>query len=512
MSKFTIDTEGLKAKIKAGISEANLKGQKINIEIPTKGPSFSYSETPPPTPKIPPELQGADAALNTFGNHEIQAIFFWQGLGGLLSQILLPLMDEIRQQIYSVFPTVKLSPADLADAVNRGFKDPALAAAIATLSGISHDDFHTLTDLAGEAPGPTQLAEALRRGLIVEDSGDPAKPGFNQGIREGRLKNMWIPMMKGLAEIYPTPVDALDALLKGQITTEEGKKLYTELGGAPQFFEILYHTQGEGPSPLEAAEMARRGIIQKEGEGPASTSFHQAVRESHYRNKWTDVYWGLSEYFPTPSEVSTLLVAGAITHDEAVKFLTERGMSPDVMQAYLVDASHRKTTNVLDLALSTVQTLYYDRLIDASTATEMIEALGYNAQEADFTLAIQDMKRVQNAMSKAITRISGLYTSYKIDRTATLNALNGMNIPADQVGPLMDLWDAERAASVKVLTQAEIVDAWYYKLVDQSTAQIMLEQLGYPPLEAWILLSNKNKGALPGVPAASAITPATGVK
>ncbi len=82
-----------------------------------------------------------------------------------------------------------------------------------------------MVDLAGDAPSPTDLTEALRRGVIPYDSGNPAPPGFVQGIQQGRLADKWIPMIRALAQLWPTPTDALgidkavgtliDALLTG---------------------------------------------------------------------------------------------------------------------------------------------------------------------------------------------------------------------------------------------------------------------------------------------------------
>ena len=120
--------------------------------------------------------------------------------------------------VLEALSAVLLSPADSAEAVVRNFLPHADALAIAEKQGVSPADFATLTHLAGDAPGPQQLAEALRRGAIPEQGKGAGSVSFEQGIAEGRLADKWAPVIRALAQIWPTPVDALNALLKGQVT------------------------------------------------------------------------------------------------------------------------------------------------------------------------------------------------------------------------------------------------------------------------------------------------------
>ncbi len=184
--------------------------------------------------------------------------------------------------------TVLLSPADAASAVVRNFLSSSEGTHIAGLSGVLPGTFDTLVHLSGDAPGPQQLAEALRRGAIPLAGKGAAAISFEQGIAEGRLANKWAPVIQKLSQLWPTPVDALDAALKGQISDAEGKALYARLGGDLEFYPWLLASIGGSPTPLEAGILAARGIIAEHGIGPNVLSYDRTscCCRTTWRPRW----------------------------------------------------------------------------------------------------------------------------------------------------------------------------------------------------------------------------------
>ena len=422
----------------------------------------------------------------------------------LLSQAIQPALAPYQREIMSLaqtsFPNTPLSPADLASAVVRGFLKVGDAKGRASENGIDAGNFMTMVRLAAEALGPDAAAVALRRGIIPEDSGDPDKPGFVQAIQQGNLRDMWAPVVKALAVNEPTPGDILDALLQGQTDKATAVDLFVKLGGDPAYFDLLFNTRGSAPTPVEAATMANRGVIPWDGEGPGVVSFHQAFLEGPWRDKWEAAFKALAAYFPPPRTVTAMVHEGSMTDADATKYLMEQGLSADLAAAYVESAHHQKLQATKDLARGTVEALYRDRIIDRATAQTFIERLGFTAADADFILSVVDVQRVQASLSSAVSRIRTLYVSYKLPRSGALSTLAAMQIPQDQVAALMEIWDLERAANVKVLTPGEIASAFHYGVLDQATAQAELERLGYAPHDAWVVLSVREHGPLDNEP------------
>lgn len=395
---------------------------------------------------------------------------------------------------------VLLSPADAASAVVRNFLASTEGRRIAAQSGVDSQTFDILVHLSGDAPGPEQLAEALRRGLIPATGRGAASTSFEQGIAEGRLADKWAKVIQGLAQRWPTPTDALGAALKGQISDAEGRHLYQLLGGDLEFYPWLLASIGDSPTPLEAGVLAARGIIAEHGTGPGVLSFDQAVKESRYRNKWGPAYRQLSRHLPPPSTVTAMLAHRAITTAEAHKYLADADMDAAAAAAYIAEAEYEATSDWRGLTEAAVLDLYVAHLIDRAQAATMLKALHVSAGAITRLLDYADQRYQLASVSRSVQRIASLYTGRKIGAAAAKSALLALKIPVHTVDEVMVEWQAQAAVNVRTLTPAQIIDAWYYKSIDQGEATAELQALGYTPYDAWVLLSNKAKGPLPGKP------------
>jgi hypothetical protein len=394
-----------------------------------------------------------------------------------------------------------LSAPDAASAVVRNFMTPADGQAVAAKSGVDAGTFATLVSLSGDAPGPQQLAEALRRGAIPDTGTGAGSTSFEQGIAEGRLADKWSPVIKALAVEWPTPVDALGAALKGQVSAADGQALYVKLGGDPQFYQWLLDSQGDGPTPLQAADWARRGIIPWDGTGPTVVSYAQAVLESRFRDKWADAYKQSVAYVPPPGTVITLLKDGAINKEQAVSLLQEAGASAEVTAALIAEADVTALSDFRGLTKSAVLTMYTHRIISAPDATTMLESLHVSAAAVPLMLTYADLQRSLAQQNSAVTRVGSLYAARKITAETARQSLITLEVPADAVTDLMATWELENSVHVRVLTEAQIVDAWEYKIMTEDEALTELGNTGYTPYDAWVLLSLKAKAPQPGKPA-----------
>lgn len=395
---------------------------------------------------------------------------------------------------------VYLGPADLAQMVVRGFIGETDAVAEAAKSGIDAHRFGLLTKIAADAPGAGDLAVGLRRELIPEDSGSPDRPGFIQGIREGRLGNMWAPLFKGLAIQWPSPTDALQAELEGQVSHEEALALYKKLGGDEQFYTWLFNTRGVAPSPVEGLEMVRRGVIPIEGTGPGALSLHQIFLEGPQRPKWFEPFKALLPYITPPRSVVAMVHAGIISDAKAAEMLTKSGLPPDEIAAYISEGHARASATNRNLTTTTILSLYESRIIAAKDAHDLLTALGYSDENATFEVELADLRRSIAAATAAVNRVHNLYVAHKITQDTARATLVKLRVPADQVAELVQIWDLEESVNVRQLTPAQIVDAWQIGVIDQGEAITELTGLGYTEYDAWLLLSIKVKKAQPGKP------------
>jgi hypothetical protein len=386
-----------------------------------------------------------------------------------------------------------IMPADAALAVLRGNITAAQGYDYARATGLADGDFDVIVANTGEPPALEEMLMLRRRNLITDELLDRA-------ILQSRVRDEWIPYVKLLSVEPPSAADVLNALVQGQVSQAEAELRFAQAGGDPTWFQVAYDSTANSPAPVELAELANRGIIPWDGLGPDAVTWEQGFREGRWKDKWQDAYRQLAVYHPPPREISTLVKEGGISQDEAMQLWQEAGLSPELAHVYWVAAHYNKTSSVHTLAQAEITKLYTDRAITRDEAKSMLETVNWTATDAEWLLDIADLSVERAALEAAISKIKGLYVAWKITDQQASAALHALDVVASQVTSLMAIWSLERTSNVKVLTSAEITDAYYYQIVDVATAQAELQNIGYTAHDAWLLLNIKNKALIPDYP------------
>ena len=425
-----------------------------------------------------------------------QQLFIWGLLSNVVQTLTAPAMNELGWLVNELQQTVLLSPPDAASAVVRNFIAQGDAQDMATRQGVSPGDFATMIHLAGDAPAPEQLAAALRRKIIPQGGTGADSTSFVQGIAEGRLADKWAPVIQALAQIWPTPMDAIRASVQGFYTDAAGAAAYEQFGGAPEFYNLLHYINGDAPSPGQLLELWNRGIIPEDSGDPNVPGYTQGIRQGNLRNMWLDAYKELRVYYPPPRTITALHKEGVLTDTQAADYLAKAGMQPDLITAYLQSGTTTATAKAKELTEADVIKLYEAHVLDQVATVHLLEALGYSQDNADYLTKLADLRVSIAAVAAAVTRVRTLYSTRKITEAGAREALASLQVPADQIGAIITEWNILRGVTVKQLTEAQIVDAWEYKLVSDAEAISELQSIGYTARDAWLLLSIKNKGAI----------------
>lgn len=430
-----------------------------------------------------------------------EQLLVWGLLQQLIGAALAPQLELVTRGVNALQQTTPLTPEQLADMVNRAIVSLGDGEAYAKQSGISPSDFLRLVQAAGDAISPQEAVTAFRRGLIPREGRGPDSLSLEQAIAESRIRDKWVGTIEQLGMV-PVPVaDAVDAVVEGQITFDEGAHFAFLNGVSREDFTILVNTRGNPPSVTELLEMNRRGLIPLEGTGPDVLSVQQGIFEGATKDKWWQRLAALIAYLPPPRTVTALVREGSITDDQALALFKQSGLSQELATAYLESAHHQKLLADKQLAKADVLQLYRDQLIDAQTATALLAADKYTAQEIAWLLQMEDLRRAIAFVNKAVERIHTLYVGWRIDKVEAVADLDALHVPPAQRDQLLALWDIERNANVKDLTAAEIASAFFYKVIDQDTAITELERIGYDERKAWILLSVRQHGPIANPPA-----------
>jgi hypothetical protein len=443
-----------------------------------------------------------------FGKGTIgEQLLVWGFLNQVIQALASPAFRELTYTVNHGLPNQVLSPADVATAINRSFMTEGDGVTEANASGIDQARLNILQHLAGNAPAPQDLVTALRRGIIQATGAGADSTSFQQGIAEGNLLDKWTPVVQQLAVEWPTPADALAAVLEGQVDQVTGEALYAKFGGDPQYFQLLFNTRGNAPTPVEALDLANRGVIPWTGTGPDATTYEQAFLEGPWRNKWLTPYKALGQYRPPPETVRAMLEANGITVQQASDYWASYGMTPDTIAQYIQTANNTKNQLTQGLTESAVLQMYYNQLITQDDATQLLSLMGIDASNAALLIAYTDMQRSIAAVTFAVTRIQTLYVARKITQQTAQDALTTLQVPGAAIDGLITTWNIVASANVKTLTEAQIADAFKAGIMSPDQASGELQAIGYTAYDAWVLLALKDPVNAGPAPAATIGTP-----
>lgn len=421
----------------------------------------------------PPALAELQALVNRGFITENDGIAWLrrQGIAGTLQQKLLDLR------------IVPLSPADAADMVVRSIISPAEGRAIAAQSGVSSDDFDNLVLDTGEPPSVTDLAMAFRRGII-----DRAR--FVHGILQSRVRNEWVDVLEQVQFAPMSVSDAVTAAVQGYITDAQLAEVANVNGLMPQYVSILKESAGEPISKTEVYELLRRGKI-------SQANAIQAIKESRIKDKYIPDILNLVEQVPAAREVATLYSHGALTLPQAEALIAQNGYPPEVQKAFLDSAVHGKVAALKNVTLGQVSRLYVEGIISWTEGEKLLAKTGYQPAELIYTKEILDNQRLFRNRESAIGKIKQLFVSYHIDKLDASAQLDALHVQSGERDHLLAYWEIERTSNARILTEAQIVDAWEFVLITAHDAVSLLEQIGYPHEYAVLLLEIKAKGPIP---------------
>jgi SOS response regulatory protein OraA/RecX len=314
------------------------------------------------------------------------------------------------------------------------------------------------------------------------------------------VRNEWVDVIEALRYTPPGYGTVLEGAVKGHLSEDEARRLVDEGGIDPKHYDWMYAATGNPPGAGEMLDLWNRGEITQE-------RVIQALRQGHLANEYIPDVLKLKRELLPAGECVLMVESGTWTKEKAVRYLMMHGYSPEDAADYATAGSRAKIRDDWTLGKQIVQAQYQLGVISHADAVAALQPLGYEADEAEMIIEVAKLQRIVSQQSAAVDKVRSLYTGHSIDAAAARGALAAMHVPAEEIDDILRLWTLEREANVKHLTESEIVSAFKTDLLDQAGAQARLEQIGYTPEDAWVLLSIAAKGPLPNRP--SGIVPAT---
>jgi hypothetical protein len=406
----------------------------------------------------------------------------------VVSQLVQVFIRPIINHLNALDPDVALSPADAADGVIRGRWDSGTAYGQAASWGVSSTVFDMMVALVGEPPPLDEMRALWKRGVIDEAT-------VEEMFKFSRAVDDFFPQWLLAAEETMSTADAIVCALKGVIPADSARVLFGQAGGMDEQWQWLLDATGDAIGVTEAAMLFNHQLI-------TADQLKQVILHSRINPIFEPMAVLQRFHYLQVFQIAEALKNGTATPDQATSWMSQEGYPADQIAAFVGSASAAATGKAKNLAESQVTALYEAGAITGPQATAELADLGYQETEAQFILAVHDAQNAVRMTNAVVTKVRRDYVQGGSDAGEAASQLRELGFSESSIKQYQQLWDVEKSTTVKELTTSELGAAARQGAMTWTQLQTKLEDNGYSPEDAAILVFHYGGPPVVGSPAA----------
>lgn len=331
-----------------------------------------------------------------------------------------------------------LTPAEVAQAWQRGYISEQAAEAEAALSGVDAERSRIQRESAGLPPPPETALQMLRRGIINSAE-------FEQMIREGNTKTKYTDEYLQLEDRILSGPEWAGLWLRGWVTEEQAKAGGALDGWDAAAMERLYENRGR-PATTRQVHIgyARGGALP--GAANEREAFETAVKQSNIRTEYSDLLWHSRYTYPSAFVVRGLTEDGTFSEADARRILTESGWPPEFADkaaakwagATTAGPGSKWADRARGRLFTAAHSDYLDGNADEADARAMLQAVGVGAAEQDTVLNLWNLERSRTRRDLTQAQILKLVKKTIWQREQGQAALEDIGMDAGDASDLLD--------------------------------------------------------------------------
>jgi len=410
---------------------------------------------------ISPELRTIMEAARS-GEHQEQAIAGLL-LGPVAGAIGTLLNNELVDVVYPIVrqgPNIHNPPDAQAQAAARGIRSFGSAAGLAADQGTPGDQFQDLFALSQLPIDLNTLLQLYNRNLL-----DRGELQFWLK-RAGYHDNVIAPLI-GLHPELLSPADAALAVLRGNMTLQDGRDAAGKQGVSSDDFDILIGNTGEPPGVFDMLRMLQRGIIDR-------PTLIKGIRESRVRNEWIDSVIALRFNPMTTADAIEASVQGHISTQEAKDIASQNGLEPDHFDPLQQTAGE-------PLSLTESLTLLKRGVIDETTAKQALRESRLKNKYID------DAMHLARVIPPIFT-IRAMVTAGTVSDQLAAKWLTQEGYDQETVKAIIGAAHHTKTTKQKDLTEGMLSELYQEQAISQDDFRSHLKQLGYSDSESDLII------------------------
>ena len=398
----------------------------------------------------------------------------------MMTTVVQPYLERPTQIIRKAAGDHLMTVNDIQEAWNRGLL-PELAA----------------VDLLGRTGYGGQSLEAVK-GLRYQMPGESDLVRF--GVRE--VFTPEIAQRFGQFEQFPAGFGEAMAKL-GYLASGSGGASGASAPGGRSWAEAYWAAHWQLPSITQAFEMYQRRVTLRDGGTFNDASLDQLLRAQDVMPYWRDTLKQIAYNPLTRVDIRRMYHARVLTEQEVYNAYLDVGYNP-VNARRLTDftklnyAPADKTTGVVnrELTATAVRTSYRRHIITRDDALTRLIEIGYDSEESDFLLDLDDAQLAQNALTDhapairdlTVATIRQAYRERLYTRPQAITELGILGYTGAEAGVMLSLEDFSVTRDFRNARADEIREKYVSRAVDYAAALAELIALPTPPDHAqWLI-------------------------
>jgi len=344
--------------------------------------------------------------------------------------------------------------------------------------GIKTEDFDLLFDSMKQAFDPDTIREMQMRGLLSPGRAaeELKRNGFTNQQAEQMQSIFW--RLPGVQDVIRFAVkEAFDEGAARELgLDEEYPEQLTELGEKQgvkeEYLKYYWRAHWTLPSPTQATEMYHRL-------GWSEKQLDDMLRWADYPKNVRENFLNIKDRLPTRVDIRRLLRDGHISTEEAVRLYKQMGYSEENAVNLVRLAGTMYSESEKDLTRSQIISGYNKGVINRRDTEELLENLGYDGDEIDFILDLEDYQRAENYRDKQIKAVHRRFEMGIFNRDQALSALTGLDLDQDRVTQILDEWELDRLEDLETPSRA-VLGRWFKKgVIQEDQYRSEMKQIGW---------------------------------
>lgn len=386
-------------------------------------------------------------------------------VSGLLGSLAAVMNNDLAPVVYSL---IAHDPALIPDAGTVS----SLAAmslisqgdAIGTLAklGYGNDWASGMLTMAQSWPSPPDALEMFRRGLISNDD-------LNKYLTFNGIPAELTAKYFSLAQQPVSVADAALAVLRGDMSAQDGVAVAAENGFSEASFNILIGNTGEPPGTEQLLEAWRRGFIDE-------ATLDKGILESRVRNEWIPTIKALRFSPMSVADAVNAVVQGHLTMAQGEQIAYYNGLEPGDFDTLYQTAGE-------PLSRTELEDLYNRGLVDQATVEQ---GLRESRLKDKYVTAAFELHQ----------KIVPIYTLQRALRYGGVSTADAIRITMESgysehdATLIVNSGSAERLQTYKNKVVSSVQSLYEDNLIDQSSASSFIEAMDYTTAEASFILQS----------------------